>query len=410
MTAYLLNHFSTAELIALVVGGPVALAVLVVVLVRKLWPNVAHSRFEEMTEVVRADVFAVLYSIVLGLVIADLSGSFSTASATVSAEASALNGIMRASLALPAKPSERFPDGPRAALQESLGTYVHAVVEDEFPAMRKGNSSPVAFATLEGVYGTMQDYAPRTAVQQAFYESALEDLREATLHRRERLQQSEGGAPGLLRTLLVVGGLVFVLLAYPASIESVRAQAAIVGSVTAFVAFGYFLTMVMDYPYAGDVSVSTAPYKNGPLAGLWAVDSPPRPVESGRFERLTAQELAGVWNSEVGFGTMVFRRVGKEIRGVYRADGGTVVGTLGSDGVLRGWWCQEATRRPPSDAGEVQWRQLATKGTAATLDGRWRRGLRGPVHGGWDLQKLDIPEPPDLASRFNDPESFCRYP
>jgi hypothetical protein len=410
VTLYLLNHLSTSELVALVVGGSVALAMLGVVLVRKLWPNIGQSSFEQMTEVVRADVFALLYSIVLGLVIADLSGNFSTASATVSAEASALNGIMRTSLAFPAEPSARFPDGPRAALQEALGAYVHAVVDDEFPRMRTGGSSPVAFATLEGVYSTVQAYEPKTNVQQAFYDSAVDELREATLNRRERLQDSESGTSNLLRTLLLAGGVVFILLAYPASIESLRVQAAIVGAATAFVSFGYLLTMVLDYPFAGDESVSTTPYKTGPLASLWALESPPRPLESGQFGRLTPAELVGVWNSQVGFGTMVFRRAGTEIRGVYRADRGTFVGRLGPDGVLRGWWCQEASRRPPSYAGEAEWRLLSTRSTSTTLDGRWRGGVRGRIYGGWDLQKVDIAEPPDLAARFPQSGDFCRHP
>lgn len=119
-----------------------------------------------------------------------------------------------------------------------------------------------------------------------------------------------------------------------------------------------------------------------------------------------------MWNSDSSFGEIVFREVGGEIHAVFRPNKGTVVGTLSPDGVFRGWWCQEGSRQPPRDAGEVEWRLLTTpEGEPKTLDGRWRYGLDGALRGGWDLRKLGgLPEPPDLARMFDDSASFCRHP
>ena len=69
MTLYLLNHFPTVGLVLLIVGGTTALAIVVTIVVHKLFPNLADSRFEELTGIMRADVFALLYTIVLALVI-----------------------------------------------------------------------------------------------------------------------------------------------------------------------------------------------------------------------------------------------------------------------------------------------------------------------------------------------------
>jgi hypothetical protein len=60
MTLYLLNHFSTVGLVLLIVGGTTALSIVVTIVVHRLFPNLADSRFEELIGIMRADVFALL--------------------------------------------------------------------------------------------------------------------------------------------------------------------------------------------------------------------------------------------------------------------------------------------------------------------------------------------------------------
>jgi len=227
MTQYLLNHFSTLGLIVLVVGGTTAAAVIISTVVHKIFPNLADSGFEEVTGILRADVFALLYTIVLALVIADLSGSLAEASSAVSSEASALDGLTRA--------ADSFPPGPRDSIRDGVDEYVHAVVEDEWPRLRLGEASSRAFAALEGLYASVQDFEPQTQVEQTFYQTSVDDLDQITLSRRERVQQSQAGLSPLLRTLLVVGALVFIILAYPASLKRLRTRVLIVGATSAFV-------------------------------------------------------------------------------------------------------------------------------------------------------------------------------
>lgn len=225
--------------------------------------------------------------------IADLSGSLAEASSTVSSEASALDGLTRA--------ADSFPTGPRDSIRDGVDEYVHAVAEDEWPTLRWGESSPRAFAALEGLYASVQDFEPQTQVEQTFYQTAVDDLGQIALSRRERVQQSQAGLSPLLRTLPVVGAFVFIILAYPASVRRLRARVLIVGATSAFVSFAYLLTMVLDYPFAGDVSVDTAhtsrarwpstgPSTRSPSASSWDVrdvfsPEPCRRVELGQLLR-----------------------------------------------------------------------------------------------------------------------------
>jgi hypothetical protein len=67
-------------------------------------------------------------------------------------------------------------------------------------------------------------------VEQAFYTSAVDNLREITFSRRERIQQSQEGLSPLLRFLLIIGAIVFIVLAYPASVRKLGTRIAIVGA------------------------------------------------------------------------------------------------------------------------------------------------------------------------------------
>ena len=154
MTLYLLNHFSNVGLVLLIVGGTTALAIVVTITVHRLFRHVADSRFEELTGILRADVFALLYTIVLVLVISDLSGNLEKASSKVSSEASTLSVLTRGATA--------FPSGTTKSISDSVNEYVHAVVEDEWPELRWGEQSSRASAALEGLYATVRGFEPHT--------------------------------------------------------------------------------------------------------------------------------------------------------------------------------------------------------------------------------------------------------
>ncbi len=405
MTRYLLNHFSTTGLVMLVVGGSTLVALVATVALRKAYPSLHEraGRFEETVVVLRRDLFSFVYAVVLALSIADLSGNVSAASSTVAGEANALAKLASSAGVFPAQTSD--------AINDSLREYVHAVVDDEWPSMRTGQSSPRAAAALEALNAVYQGLTPQTAVEQTYYSASVDDLGQVTLARRERLLESQVSLSPLLRILLVVGGIVFVVLGFPAAVRSMSARLLLVGIAAAFLSFAYLLTMVLDYPFAGQTAVSTAPFKQGALARYWAFDGPPRQLGPQMVARLSPADLAGVWNSDNGFGVMVFRVEGSEVRGVYRNDEGTIVGRIGGDGVLRGWWCQEPGRTTPGNAGEVEWRLLhTTGGQRRVLDGRWKFGAGEGFRGGWDLTWITETEPADLAPLFDDPSAFCPHP
>jgi hypothetical protein len=258
MILWLLSHFSTLQLVALFVGGVTLLAVGVCLVLQRGFPDLQESEFEKGAEALRGG-FTVLFGLVLGLVIAGVSAQLAAARATVSLEATTLAEMVHASRAM--------PPGDQLAIDQALAEYVHAVADDEWVTMHEGRESPRAAAAFEQLYATYIVHTPRP---DPF--GSLSKLDQLTQARRTRLQQAASGSslPDLLRILLTVGVVVFIAVWYPAKISDKRTQVVLVASIAAFISFAYLLTIVLDFPFSGDISVGNEPFKDGVLATLWA--------------------------------------------------------------------------------------------------------------------------------------------
>lgn len=252
--------------------------------------------------------------------------------------------------------------------------------------MRSGKESPRASAALESLYSVYQSYSPPPAdgLEAGFYDQAVRKLSEAARpgpagppgHQR-------GIAPSMLLLALPVGGLLLLVLEYRPKLP-LRPQLVYMGLLATVLSFCYVLTIVMDYPFSGDISVGTDNYKVDALSQFWASEKPHKLAPGETKLDLTPDELAGVWHSAT-FGTVVIRRAGDEFRAVYRHGSGTVVGRISPDGVFRGWWCDAPTRQPADDAGDVEWTLVKTRdsrisyGSLAVRRHRRLQGRLGPA-------------------------------
>ncbi len=398
----LLNSYSSTTIILMFVGGTVALALVGVLVANKFFPNLADGPFEDTVDGLRV-VYELVFALILAFVIGSVLDSFSTAEASVAAEASTLSHMKRANDGLPFDQQRRLDSG--------INQYVHAIVETEWDTMRTGDGegSPRASAALESLYALYQSYSPPPAdgVEAEFYSKAVDQLSEVTSARRERLSLSSSDLPALLRVILPLGVLLLLVFEYRSRMP-LRPRFIHMGLLATVVSFCYLLTIVMNYPFSGDVSVSSNHFKAGALATFWARDEPHVLADDEIKLDLTPSKLAGVWNSDT-YGVVVIREVGDELRAVYRLGTGTVVGRISPDGVFRGWWCHTSTRQPPDDAGDVEW-TLASTPTGEVVFGSWRFGTEEPFRGDWDLVMVGGFEPLDLAPRFDDETQFCRHP
>jgi hypothetical protein len=335
-----------------------------------------------------------------------LLSSFSTLG-----EATALSQLLRTNLAFSDTDQQRFGRG--------LYAYVKAVVDDEWPAMRDGKSSPEAGSALDTMYALYEEASSARRARPESYRQALAHLDDVTTERRERLSLRDARLPSILAVMLPLGAMLLLVLEFRPQL-GVRSQMVLAGTLALVLSSTYLLTIVLDYPFSGDIAVGNEELTSGALTSLAGEDQR-APQPGDRAVALTRKALSGVWDSGA-YGTLVLRPYGRGggMRGAYREAHGTISGTV-SHGVFRGTWCEGPTRRPRrSEAGLVEWRLVRTSSGREVVTGKWRDGYRRDTDVsftarpgyGWDLQRLTIDRASDLARRVrtDPPRWYCRAP
>jgi hypothetical protein len=174
---------SRALAILIAVGG--------LVLVQRLVPTNRRKQHNDVAGFVYA-VLGVAYAVLLGLVLIAVWEKWEAAETIVTDEANELAGIFYYAHALPP------PEGRH--IQELVRSYSVVVVEEEWPLMAQGRSSPKAWDTLDELRGTILALQPpkgaqRTGYDQMRYEEMLVQLHDLGNARRERLLAAEQGLP-----------------------------------------------------------------------------------------------------------------------------------------------------------------------------------------------------------------------
>ncbi|MEI5103500.1 DUF4239 domain-containing protein [Streptomyces sp. PmtG] len=261
MGVWLLNHFSTLSIAALLVGGLVALTLAGNVLAHRRYPALADGEHNEMVGVVLG-IFGAIYGIILAFVVVTLWTQLEEAESVIAAEASDLEQVVRNVRA--------FPSAERSRMDAAISGYVHAVVERQWPLMREGKARhSVTQRQVEGMYTALQSYQPDDERQRAFYRAAIVNLNDVVAQRRSRITQSHQELPVLLQVLVYGGAVVIIPLTFLYGNRSRAVRLLFVGAVAALIGFSLLLVLVLDRPFAGEISVSPEAYRQGVLAQFW---------------------------------------------------------------------------------------------------------------------------------------------
>ena len=253
----LINDVPIWLLLILVVGAIVGVVFGLVWLIRRLVPAVREGFDAEVSSQLLG-VVAALFGLLLAFIVVIAYQNYGDTQSNVSSEADALAAIVRDSDAF------RQPDG--AHVRAAVGTYVRAVVTDEWPRMHDGKDSARAGAAVGGMYRAIQEVDPKSSRAVAFYDDSVQQLSSALEARRNRLDDASGGLPWVIGVLLVVGSTIIV--GYTVLVGSRSFWFHAIGAGAVAIVLGLSLVVLLDltYPFSGDLSVGPSPFRNGVLA------------------------------------------------------------------------------------------------------------------------------------------------
>ena len=253
----LINHVPIWLLLIVVVAVIVGIIFLLVWLIRRLAPAVREG-FDAEVSSQMLGVVAALFGLLLAFIVVIAYQNYGDTQTNVGNEAGALATIVRDSAA--------FPNPDRVRVRGAVGSYVRAVVIDEWPRMHEGKDSPRAAAAVDGLYRAVQGIAPKSPGAVAFYDDSVRQLSTALVARRNRLSDAGGGLPWVIGVLLLVGAMIIV--GYTVLVGSRSFWFHLIGAGSVAIVLGLSLVVLLDltYPFSGDLSVGTTPFRTGALA------------------------------------------------------------------------------------------------------------------------------------------------
>src|SRR5215211_6720857 len=202
-------------------------------------------------------VLGVSYAVLLGLMLIAVWEQWNAAQDVASDEANQLAGIFWYAHALP-QPGGRH-------IQELARSYAEVVVEEEWPLMAQGRSSPKAWATLDELRGTILGLNPPKGAKQIGYDQMrynemLEQLHDLGNARRERLLAARQGLPTILWIVLILGGVITVCFTYLFGLEDTLVHLLMVAALAMIISISLFTVAALDYPFNGDIRIHPAAY------------------------------------------------------------------------------------------------------------------------------------------------------
>jgi ABC-type multidrug transport system fused ATPase/permease subunit len=237
---------------ALILIVSISLAILGLLIVRRF---ISHAVLKQHNDVA-GFIFAtlgVIYAVLLAFTVIVVWENFGQAKEIVNKEAACLMDVFRDTATL--------PDPYRITVRKHLIIYAEMVVNEEWKTMQHGEGSPRFIKVIQNLWVNLCSFKPRNFVDETLFREIMTKMNTVLSLRNERLFQSRDGLNPLLWFVLILGGIITIIFTYFFGMENLQAQLIMTALLTAIVALILFTIMSLDYPFTGDISISSEPFQ-----------------------------------------------------------------------------------------------------------------------------------------------------
>jgi hypothetical protein len=198
-------------------------------------------------------VLGVAYAVVLGFVLISVWERYEAASQRADQEAAALVAVYFH--------ANELPDSDRRQIQQLAKSYAQVVIDEEWPMMRDGQSSPHAWALMDQIRQSLQNAQPSTSAEEVIYQQVTYDHGLARAHeladaRRLRLFEANTRIPTILWNTLLAGEVITVGFTYLFGLTSTRVHTLMVMTLTAVVTSILFTIYTLEHRFSGDTGLT----------------------------------------------------------------------------------------------------------------------------------------------------------
>ena len=194
----------------------------------------------------------ITFGVIVGFSAFLVLGEYSDAQQTVQSEAADLEEIYRLSVPL--------PEPKQAQVQGLAASYARVVIEEEWPLMRQGRTSPHADALAEELRGSIQEgYRTSTGTEQEILGKELDVVGELDEDRAVRLIAMRQRLPSILWGALVVLAIAIMGLSHFVGMKSHRVHMLSAGALAVGITLVLFMVYVLDRPFGTDFGLRPQP-------------------------------------------------------------------------------------------------------------------------------------------------------
>jgi hypothetical protein len=205
-------------------------------------------RMPNMKETKLADAVMGVVASFIGIMLAfsavQVWEDYGTADKAVAQEAAAISELYR-DMAV-------YGDDTLAS-RAAVKTYVHAVLEDEWPRLAHGEPGPKAAAGLIQLYRDVATVQPKSSRDTVIYGEIFKKLNEVTQYRRARMIAARAALPALFWIVVVIGSCILVgyTFVHPPNLLN----SLIIAGLGLSLGLIFMFILDVDHPFAGAYSV-----------------------------------------------------------------------------------------------------------------------------------------------------------
>jgi hypothetical protein len=249
-------------LFIIIVGGPVGLAWIGTLLVRRRTKAPADEKHNEVVGFIFTTV-GVVYAVLLAFIVIVVWEQFLAAESNASQEAEALITV--------ARDTSSFPEPARGEVHDQLRAYAEFVINDEWRTIDTGiperEESPRALAAINNVWSIYRSLPPSKVDPHT-----TDSLDNLSAHRAGRLLSSEAALPNVLWFGLVIGAVITVCFCLVLHMKNVQLHAGVTALLTGVIATSLWMIVLINHPFAGDLHISPGAFRHA----IYVIDSLPR--------------------------------------------------------------------------------------------------------------------------------------
>jgi hypothetical protein len=194
-------------------------------------------------------VLGTIYAVLLAFVVFVVWQQFDAARGLVEREANEVADLYRTTIGL--------PEAERAQLRGQLRVYVDGVLDQEWPAMSKGDEATMAVigAHLDRAWETLHGCEPTSSCQQQMWGDAIARLNDLSDLRAGRLTAARTRIPLAMKLLLYSGAVTTIVSTWMLGMRDFTLHAVITAMLSGAIAHVLYLIRDLDDPFAGDWQV-----------------------------------------------------------------------------------------------------------------------------------------------------------